>query len=707
MNDSKWADRPLSAIAEDTLDRDNYAKAAADLIVSTFSYDLSVVFGLSGPWGSGKTSFIAMTEEHLRTTHPDWHISHFTPWATSDETGLIAEFYASLARGLPVKKSRHLRAALATAAMLAAPTANVIPVAGATAAEIARAGAQALVKARPWQDVFKEASEEIEKLRRPILIVVDDVDRLHSNELMTLLKVVRLLGRFPGVQYLLAYDDDTLHRSLTHAGAAQPLDGSAERFMEKIVQYPVLVPPLLRHQQVTRLHAGLKRTTRTVDTSTAGAQTDRIDALMQCFTGLLRTPRAIDRFIAQLEHHIPLLPPGEIDDEDVILLTLVRVAFPGLFNDLPKFREPLVSGHTGQLAVGRSIDRVKFDPVVLLTKIPAEHADTGRLLLASLFPRLEWPDTHVIDVSYPSATGRGVGSDGYFDRYFAMAIPSHDISDQEVREAVVAATLNDPSPLTTLLTQPNDDRAQLAITKASGDDNTPAATEARLNLATTLAAIASQLPEDPFTAFGRVGQIVAWTGNLIGSLAGTATHAEAKSILNGLNATGLAVRAMSHVEDAARRIENPNAGNWVFDLNEWLVEQAIGDFVQHLSEGDAASQHVPQGALRHYAIKHGHELELRARIAELIGTGAITIADLAARFVPAHGSHSGAGYWTLSEDVDQESFDKLAPPEDDPWYSSPKEAVDIHDLGWLNRRKFAAGRFTPPTSTLAPAEPTA
>jgi hypothetical protein len=47
----------------------------------------------------------------------------------------------------------------------------------------------------------------------PILVVVD-IDRLQPAELLDLLKVVRLLGRFHGVDFLLAYDERTIVETL-------------------------------------------------------------------------------------------------------------------------------------------------------------------------------------------------------------------------------------------------------------------------------------------------------------------------------------------------------------------------------------------------------------------------------------------------------------------------------------------------------------
>lgn len=81
-----------------------------------------------------------------------------------------------------------------------------------------------------------------------VLVVVDDGDHLQHFERVSLLRVVRLLGRFPGVSYLLAYEEQTLLSNLrtTELGVGSRTD--ARLFLEKVIQYPVAVPPLLRRQ---------------------------------------------------------------------------------------------------------------------------------------------------------------------------------------------------------------------------------------------------------------------------------------------------------------------------------------------------------------------------------------------------------------------------------------------------------------------------
>lgn len=121
--------------------------------------------------------------------------------------GLLSEFFAALAAVVPDKSEKNIRHLIASYADIARPFASLIPIAGAAVVEASRTLENRLAK--PWNVAFREVADELRKLGKPVLVVVDDIDRLQHAELLDLLKVVRLLGRFPGVDFLLAYDEQT------------------------------------------------------------------------------------------------------------------------------------------------------------------------------------------------------------------------------------------------------------------------------------------------------------------------------------------------------------------------------------------------------------------------------------------------------------------------------------------------------------------
>ena len=94
-------DAPILSKSDDRLSRAALAeRIACDL--STIRSDRSVVIGLSGPWGSGKTSFLNMIEQYLKYEMSSSCIPfiRFNPWLIENEDALLSELLAEIRRGI-------------------------------------------------------------------------------------------------------------------------------------------------------------------------------------------------------------------------------------------------------------------------------------------------------------------------------------------------------------------------------------------------------------------------------------------------------------------------------------------------------------------------------------------------------------------------------------------------------------------------------
>ncbi|MBM4582548.1 hypothetical protein GS592_05680 [Rhodococcus hoagii] len=115
----------------------------------------------------------------------------------------------------------------------------------------------------PFAERFTKISNAIRKTGKNILVIVDDIDRLHSDELLSVMKAVRLLGRFDGVHYLLSYDEQTLLGVLEQTDLAGNSRPRARDYLEKIVQYPFTLPPLQESTSLTNSEPTSARWRRT------------------------------------------------------------------------------------------------------------------------------------------------------------------------------------------------------------------------------------------------------------------------------------------------------------------------------------------------------------------------------------------------------------------------------------------------------------
>ncbi len=90
-------DNPIQTKEKDLLHRYPLAKRIAGMI-RDFKDNDSLVIGIEGEWGSGKTSFINLILEDLRAT--DALLITFNPWNFSDQNELIKDFFDSMIEAL-------------------------------------------------------------------------------------------------------------------------------------------------------------------------------------------------------------------------------------------------------------------------------------------------------------------------------------------------------------------------------------------------------------------------------------------------------------------------------------------------------------------------------------------------------------------------------------------------------------------------------
>ncbi|WP_194834863.1 P-loop NTPase fold protein [Nocardia sp. XZ_19_369] len=444
------SDAAIETMSEDRLARAAFANRIAQRIARTGTGP-SVVFGLAGPWGSGKTSMLSMIGEALENisaeadTDTRWSVAHFTPWAASDIDSLITEFYTAIASALPEKATEArdlLKAAtpVATAVGKAFAAAVVNKIAPGGFESAMQAGTDALadqlgtvkVSEDPFQVRFDKISKAIQEAGTRVLVVVDDLDRLHTDELLAVMKAVRLLGRFPNVHYLLAYDKTTVLDLLTSSDLARDNRDRAHRYLEKIVQYPFVLPPIQRVHIEAELHDGLLNVAGNLGLdldalATKYAVEQLIDVLPDP-DGL--TLRSIKQLCLQTDVLCSMVGPDEIDLFDAAVLTYIRLNCPDLYERIQTWRTMLLVPHTR--ATGTAEDWLARVGTTFASGASSEAVTAVYRMLVALFPRLP----HAQDAVWTErAAACRISDQDYFARYFQFAIPEDDLSDVEVRKA--------------------------------------------------------------------------------------------------------------------------------------------------------------------------------------------------------------------------------------------------------------------------------
>ncbi|GAA2164077.1 KAP-like P-loop domain-containing protein [Humibacillus xanthopallidus] len=687
MFDATWNDEPLSGPGGDTLATSHVAKTAADVISAAHSAEGSVVFGLSGPWGSGKTSLIEMTRRYLTDEHSSqgWRIVDFTPWSTSGVDVMLTEFYATIASALPTQGAKTARKALTGLVQVSAIGLKAVPGAGPALS----GGAEALAKrltATNWQRSFNAVSMALRDLGLRILVIVDDIDRLQRDELVALLKVVRLLGRFPGVTYLLAYDEGTLFSNLQSADLGAEGREGARLFMEKIVQYPLTVPPLLRSQMLNMLDSGIASALSELEREINEADY-RLSMHVDEFESQLTTPRSVARFLAQIRLHLSMHAVGEIDDVDLILLTFLRVQFPDVYARLPRWRRRLTHSPSMWEMASESNKSVDWSPLTEGIGGEESRAD-ARAILTSLFPAIKGD---------ASREGPHVSSTDYFNRYFVHAVPPDDISDSMIDDALQQAMTQGAGidRMSSMLNDANHDRADLAYRKLVRH---PLNKEPSTVSTVLIENVMSILPElDDRSGRGILGltmrdNVVRWAGDLLRRL-GTGTPPSV--VAAAVSACGELSLRLNVLWMAARTGESEAAVPLpLTDAVAQGVRDAFPEFLRHLELRDAAPAEQHVHVHLDFVAAFGDVDTAKNKIYELLDRE-VTVEDVAARCLTLQYLYVEKPVARLG-DFDQSLFARFAPAEDQLYTTDIVANVDREDLSWANRRRYVRGRVKAP-----------
>ena len=310
-------DHPITAEDEDLLGRSEKAFDLAKKIFHTDTSKAAFTLGLTAPWGAGKTSFMLAMQKHLRENYRKTIILiEFNPWMYRKAPNLTQIFFEELSRALAPYSS-----ALASGFMQYVD--YILSKENNTWIQL---GARLLpqgFKAKSTSEQYEFLNKEIGKLGKKIIIFIDDVDRLDSEELTELFCLVRNISSFPNMSYILAYDKEYVATQLQ-----KKFDAHTYRYMEKIVQAEYPLAKITPEQLEVALIAVLEKLSQGYphlkeDIQKSGIQLEQhlptLRTIKHIYNVLLSTPQHLRERVAHF---------------DWFVIELIRIQYPLLFDFL-------------------------------------------------------------------------------------------------------------------------------------------------------------------------------------------------------------------------------------------------------------------------------------------------------------------------------------------------------------------------------------
>ncbi|KPA87698.1 KAP family P-loop domain protein [Pseudomonas asplenii] len=359
--------QPDIALEKDQLSREGFASIAASALRKVSS-SVGFVLSIEGPWGSGKSSTLAMIQALLlrdaEATRPV--IVHFNPWLIGDKDALLRQFLSSISKS--IKLSDHSRDGKKVAKELKAYSkvfdlVKLVPGAEPWASMIKSvieaagdaAGAVSEYKT-PDIEAYKQKVEvALRAFNRPVIVFIDDIDRLFPSEVFEMIRIIKAVGELPQIGYVVAWDSEYVSKALQNLNV--PHAGS---YLDKIVQVRMPLPNLSLSARGRLFNNALESLDAEVFGKYFEAQDKRLSFLY--YSGLrelLGQPRDIARVFNSVRLMEPLLR-GEIVFSDILGLAALSVRAPAVF-DLLKRSPQLFVGRLSSngFEIGDSDDLIK------------------------------------------------------------------------------------------------------------------------------------------------------------------------------------------------------------------------------------------------------------------------------------------------------------------------------------------------------------
>lgn len=494
------SDAPIQTAEQDRFNRSGFAHRIAETIRNRTDSS-SLVIGVYGAWGDGKTSVLNLIKTTL-DHESDVVCVKFNPWRVDGEPALLRNFFGALAAAMQFSLGNR-REKIGKSLRDYGKLLEKIPTFGTGLGTFA--GVLGEKWGEPALETLRERiSTEIRAANKKLVIFIDDIDRLEKTEIQSLFRLIKLTADFENTIYVLAFDSDMVAGAIGERFVSDPVSHvkAGQSFLEKIVQVPLHLPPPNTADLEKFCFECAEPALR--DAQIELSQTEVNEFVLGFRSGAairLLTPRMATRYANALTFALGALK-GEAYAVDVMLVEALRVFFPELFEFVRDHRD-LVLDRPSETAQDRSetLEKAIRDSMPTLT--PAEIASAKRLM-RSLFPRTrdmgygyDWESTWLRE--------KRVCSAACFSRYFSYGIGQDDVSDQSLESALEELTkaANDISMFRSLIRSGNE-QTLIQKLRAQEERLRPEVEEA---LARALIRCGDLLPRQG----GMFGETSAWT----------------------------------------------------------------------------------------------------------------------------------------------------------------------------------------------------
>lgn len=329
-----------SDFSSDLLSRSDFAKLIGKKISVTNNTQAFAIL-ITAEWGYGKTVFLNQIIDNIENDSQNHIIMRFDPWRSNSSQRLLESFFEDLENILSKYDSK-------LSDRLKSYSDSLLNVNDSIVFNALKLFLNYFFYYNSSiEQKFNYINSAIKRLNLKIIVIVDDLDRLTGDELISIVRLIRNQANFNNVFFITAFD----HNYIINILKDNKYITNKEKYLEKIFQLQICLPPIRKTiiRRVFRdyldislpitnvtpekeaLNAAINDLTFTeLDENNRLIPTVPDEFMLELF---LENIRDVKRFVNSFKLTYSLIG-NEVDVRDLLLLELIKYKFPNIYTIL-------------------------------------------------------------------------------------------------------------------------------------------------------------------------------------------------------------------------------------------------------------------------------------------------------------------------------------------------------------------------------------
>ncbi|OFC70939.1 KAP family P-loop NTPase fold protein [Alteromonas confluentis] len=450
----------------DLLNRLDFANQLANVLLLNHDDDCLTV-SLEGEWGYGKTSVINLVKGALNEKESVPIIIEYNPWLAGKPESLIQDFLLQFSSQLNIQDNSD--AALKAAKELIAysslfSVAKLVPGAEPWASIVEKVFSGvgnstkkiAELKKLDLLGKKKKVVSAIDKIKTPIIVVIDDIDRLTPSETFQVLRLVKAVADFSGTSFLLAFDSKYLISVLDKNDIV-----NASEYINKVIQLRVPLPVISERGMNELANVELENLSDRNLTDRFESDQERLSWIYyNYFKHLIKNPRELKRSFNHLRFVLEQVE-GQVCFSDLFSLSIIATKANSVYEHIKNSPEAYIGKRLSNDGLmmdkpEKVVESFKDERDSLLKVFSEGDRKLLEGLLGDTFPLLDSGGYSQYGVSHTDSAGR-VSAPQRLHVAFHYKTPIGYLSDQEILD-FISGEINRADFLEKVSTEDAEDR---------------------------------------------------------------------------------------------------------------------------------------------------------------------------------------------------------------------------------------------------------